>query len=334
MAKRIGIDLGTANSVVYVSDKGIILCEPTVVALTKDDLMVIAVGQEAKEMLGKTPDSIIARRPLRNGVIANARITEAILKYFIGKVMGPIRLFKPEVMISVPVGITSVEKRAVVKAAISAGAKNVELIPEPLAAAIGAKLPIHTSTGNLIVNIGGGTSEIAVISLNGIVAFNSARVAGDALNDGIAVYVRKKHGLVIGEQMSERIKIEIGSALPMEKPLEMEIRGRDNSTGMPRSTTIDSNQTVDAMKPRLNQIILAVKSVLERTPPELTSDIIDRGLILSGGTAMLRNIDMLFTKALGVPSHIADDPIYCVARGIGEALKHIDILRKSIEANM
>lgn len=328
---KIGIDLGTANSIVFVENKGVVLCEPTVVALTRDDLTVIAVGLEAKEMLGKTPDSIIARRPLRSGVIASARITEAILKYFFNKVLGRIRVTKPEVMISVPVGITSVEKRAVVKAAINAGAKNVHLIPEPLAAAIGAKLPIHTSTGNLIVNMGGGTTEIAVISLNGIVAFNSARVAGDLLSDSIATYIRKKHGLMIGEQMSEKVKIQIGSALPMEKPLEMEIRGRDNSTGLPRTIVVNSNEMAEAMKPRLNQIITAIKSVLERTPPELTSDIIDRGLIMSGGTAMLRNLDMLFTRAIGVPSHIADDPMYCVAQGIGEALKHLDVLKRSLE---
>lgn len=328
---KIGIDLGTANSIVFVENKGVVLCEPTVVALTRDDLTVIAVGLEAKEMLGKTPDSIIARRPLKSGVIASARITEAILKYFFNKVLGKIRITKPEVMISVPVGITSVEKRAVVKAALNAGAKNVHLIPEPLAAAIGAKLPINTSTGNLIVNMGGGTTEIAVISLNGIVAFNSARVAGDMLSDSIATYIRKKHGLMIGEQMSEKVKIQIGSALPMEKPLEMEIRGRDNSTGLPRTIIVNSNETVEAMKPRLNQIITAIKSVLERTPPELTSDIIDRGLIMSGGTAMLRNLDMLFTRAIGVPSHIADDPMFCVAQGIGEALKHLDVLKRSLE---
>ena len=328
---RIGIDLGTANSIVFVENKGVVLCEPTVVALTRDDLTVIAVGLEAKEMLGKTPDSIIARRPLKSGVIASARITEAILKYFFNKVLGKIRITKPEVMISVPVGITSVEKRAVVKAALNAGAKNVHLIPEPLAAAIGAKLPINTSTGNLIVNMGGGTTEIAVISLNGIVAFNSARVAGDMLSDSIATYIRKKHGLMIGEQMSEKVKIQIGSALPMEKPLDMEIRGRDNSTGLPRTIVVNSNETVEAMKPRLNQIITAIKSVLERTPPELTSDIIDRGLIMSGGTAMLRNLDMLFTRAIGVPSHIADDPMFCVAQGIGEALKHLDVLKRSLE---
>jgi rod shape-determining protein MreB len=328
---HIGIDLGTANSIVYVKNKGIILCEPTVVALTQDDLKVIAVGEEAKKMLGKTPENILARRPLRKGVIANSRVTEALLKYFINKAVGRMRLSKPNVMISVPIGITSVEKRAVVKAAVQAGAKKVNLIPEPLAAAIGAKLPIHTSTGNLIVNVGGGTAEIAVISLNGIVTFNSARVAGDAFNDSIAQHVRKRHGLIIGEQMAEKIKIEIGSATPMEKPLEMEIRGRDNTTGLPRTIVINSNETVEAMQSKFNQIISSVKGVLERTPPELTSDIIDRGLILSGGSSLMRNLDMLFTKAIGVPSHVADDPMYCVARGIGEAIDHIDLLKKSLD---
>lgn len=328
---KIGIDLGTANSIVFVENKGIILVEPTVVALTQDDLAVVAVGAEAKEMLGKTPDSIIVRRPLQNGVIANARITEALLKYFLNKTLGRIRLSKPEIMISVPVGITSVEKRAVVKAAMGAGAGEVHLIPEPLAAAIGAKLPINTSTGNLIVNMGGGTTEIAVISLNGIVAFNSARIAGDELNNSIINHIRKVQGLIIGEQMAEKIKMKIGSALPMEKPMEMEIKGRDNSTGLPRTIVITSNDTVEAMRGRLNQIIIAIKSVLERTQPELASDIIDRGLIMSGGTALLKNLDMLFTKAIGVPSHIADEPMYCVANGIGEALKHVNLLKRSLE---
>lgn len=328
---KIGIDLGTANSIVFVEGKGIVLNEPTVVALNREDLTVIAVGQNAKEMLGKTPDNIIARRPLKEGVIASAKITEALLKYFLDKILGKIRLIKPEVMISVPVGITSVEKRAVVKAALSAGARDVHLIPEPLAAAIGAKLPIHSSVGNLIVNMGGGTTEIAVISLNGIVTFNSVRIAGDALSDSIITYIRKNHGLIIGEQMAEKIKIEIGSALPMEVPLQMEIRGRDSSTGLPRTIVINSNDTVEAMKGRLSQIITSIKSVLEKTPPELSSDIIDRGLILSGGTALLKNLDMLFTRAIGVPCHVADDPLFCVANGIGEALNHMDLLRKNVE---
>lgn len=329
--KRLGIDLGTANSVVFLDKQGIVLIEPTVVALSSDDYSVVAVGNEAKEMLGKTPENIIAKRPLRSGVIASYRVTEALLKYFINKTIGYSRLFKPEVMISVPAGITSVEKRAVKKAALSAGSKKVWLIPEPLAASIGAKMPIHTSAGNMIVNMGGGTSEVAIISLNGIVVYKSARVAGDALNDAIATYMRRKHGLLIGEQTAEDIKLKIGSALPMEDPLAKEVRGRDSTTGMPRTVEIDSNETVEAMRRELNNIIQAIKEVLEQTPPELSSDVIDRGMVLSGGTAMLRNLDGLLTKATGVPAHVAEDPMFCVVRGTGEALKNFDILRKSLD---
>ncbi|MBN2101233.1 rod shape-determining protein [Candidatus Dojkabacteria bacterium] len=331
-ARRLGIDLGTANSVVFTEKQGVVLVEPTVVALNADDYSVVAVGDEAKTMIGKTPENIIAKRPLRSGVIASYRVTEALLKYFINKVIGYSRIMKPEVMISVPAGITSVEQRAVRKAALAAGARKVWLIPEPLAAAIGARLPIHTSAGNMIVNMGGGTSEVAVISLNGIVVYNSARVAGDALNDSIISYMRKHHGLLIGEQTAEEIKVEIGSALPVDKPKKMEVRGRDSSTGLPRAIVIDTNETVEAMKTSLNQIIRSVKEVLEKTPPELSSDVIDRGMVLSGGTAMLRNIDGLLTKATGVPAHIAEDPMFCVVRGTGEALKHLDILQKSLSS--
>lgn len=332
LAKRLGIDLGTANSIVMTDREGVVLVEPTVVALNADDYSVVAVGNEAKVMIGKTPENIIAKRPLRSGVIASYRVTEALLKYFIDKVVGYSRLFRPEVMISVPAGITSVERRAVKKAALAAGAKKVWLIPEPLAAAIGAKLPIHTSSGNMIVNMGGGTTEVAVISLNGIVVYNSARVAGDALNDGIVTYMRKTHGLLIGEQTAEEIKMEIGSALPMDKPKKIEVRGRDSSTGLPRAIEIDTNETVDAMKPSLNRIVRSVKEVLESTPPELSSDVIDRGMVLTGGTALLRNIDGLLTKATGVPAHVAEDPMYCVVNGTGEALKNLDILQKSLDS--
>lgn len=327
---KLGIDLGTANSVVIVEGRGIVLEEPTVVAVYTDDGTVAAVGQAAKDMIGKAPDSISARRPLRSGVIASYKITEALLNHFINTALGRFRLAKPEVMISTPAGVTSVERRAVEDAAISAGASKVHLIPEPLAAAIGAQLPINTSSGNMIVNMGGGTTEVAVISLNGIIAFNSVRIAGDALNDAIINHMRKKHGLLIGEQMAEEIKIEVGSALPMKKPLEMEVRGRDAATGMPKSMIIDSNETVEAMKGTLKQIIFAIKSVLEKTPPELSSDVIDRGMVMSGGTAMLRNFDTLLTKATQVPAHVADDPLYCVVRGTEEALNHIDVLRRSL----
>lgn len=329
LTKRLGIDLGTANSVVFTEKDGIVLVEPTVVALNTDDYSVVAVGNDAKLMLGKTPENIVAKRPLRSGVIASYRVTEALLKYFINRVIGNSRLFKPEVMISVPAGITSVEKRAVKKAALAAGAKKVWLIPEPLAAAIGAKLPIHTSSGNMIVNMGGGTTEVAIISLNGIVVYNSARVAGDALNDAVISYMRKTHGLLIGEQTAEEIKMEIGSALPLDDPIKKDVRGRDSSTGMPRSVAVDTNETVTAMRIPLNHIIQAIKEVLEKTPPELSSDVIDRGMVLSGGTALLRNIDGLLTKATGVPAHMAEDPMFCVARGTGEALKHLDLLKRS-----
>lgn len=329
--KRIGIDLGTANSVVFIDKQGVILVEPTVVALNADDFSVLAVGNEAKVMLGKTPENVIASRPLRSGVIASYRVTEALLKYFINKAVGRSRLFRPEVMISVPAGITSVEQRAVRKAAIAAGAGKVWLIPEPLAAAIGAGLPIHTSSGNMIVNMGGGTTEVAIISLNGMVVYNSARVAGDSLNESIISYMRKKHGLMIGEQTAEEVKLEIGTALPVDNPEKKDVRGRDSSSGMPRTVTIDANETVDAMKKPLNGIIAAVKNVLEETPPELSSDVIDRGMVLSGGTSLLTNIDGLLTKATGVPAYVAEDAIFCVVRGTGEALKNLDVLQRSMQ---
>lgn len=328
--KRLGIDLGTANSIVFMQGKGVVFEEPTVVAIDITDLSIVAIGTEAKYMLGKTPENIIIKRPLKSGVIASARITEELLRYFINKAVGRIRFFKPEVMISTPVGITSVEKRAVVKAALQAGASKVYLIPEPLAASIGAKLPIHSSSGNMIVNIGGGTTEIAVISLNGIVISNSVRTAGDAFNDAIAYYARKERNLIIGEQMSEKIKLGIGSAMHMEQPLEMEVSGRDLGSGLPRIDTFNSNEIADALKMPVNEILISIKRLLEKTPPELSADIIDRGIVMSGGSSMLRNLDKLFTKALGVPAFLADDPIRCVARGTGIALEYLDVLKKSL----
>lgn len=322
MGKKLGIDLGTANSIVFVEGKGVVLMEPTVVALDVSNMSVLAVGMEAKEMIGKTPDDIIAKRPMRSGVIADSRVTEALLKYFFSKALGGTsRFFKPDVMISVPAGITSVEKRAVLKAATAAGARKIYLVPEPLLAAIGAGLPIEASTGSMIVNMGGGTSEIAVISLRGIVEYSSLRVAGDALNDAIIAYLRKRHGLLVGEQTAENIKIKIGSAMKVENPQSMEIRGRDAAGGMPRSMEINSNEIAEALRVPLSQIIQAIKSVLEKTPPELSADIIDRGMAMSGGTAMLRNLDKLFTKATGVPAYVADEPMYCVAKGTGSALE-------------
>ena len=320
-SKRVGIDLGTANSIVFLEGQGVVLMEPTVVALDVSNYTVIAVGQEAKEMIGKTPDNIVAKRPLRNGVIADSRVTEALLKYFLRKALGRSAFFKPEVVISVPAGITSVEKRAVLKAGMGAGIGKMHLIPEPLAAAIGAGLPIHTSSGNMIVNMGGGTAEIAVISLNGIVEFSSLRVSGDALNESIIAYMRKTHGLLIGEQTAEQIKINIGSAIKVARPKSMKIKGRDSTGGMPRSITIDSNEVAEALKVPLTQIIHAIKSVLEKTPPELSADIIDRGMVMSGGTSMLSGLDTLLTKATGVAAHVAEEPIYCVAKGTGASLE-------------
>lgn len=333
MAVKIGIDLGTSNTVMGVVGKGIILTEPTVVAISTKDKKVLAIGVEAKGMLGKVPGDIEARRPIRQGVIASYKITEIFLHSLIDKALGRFRFLKPEIMISVPSGITSVEQRAVIEAAVQAGAGKVYLIPEPIAAAIGAQMPIGSSEGNMIVNIGGGTCEIAVISLNGLVTFESRRVAGDSLNDSLVNYIRKKYSLLIGEQMAEKIKIEIGSATLVEKPLDMEIRGRDVSTGMPISITTNTNEIVDGLKPVLNQIILSIKNVLEITPPELSSDIIDRGMVISGGTAKLRNIDDLFTKAINVPAHIVEDPTNAVIKGILMSLENIESIRRSLKGS-
>lgn len=331
-SKKLGIDLGTANSVVFVSGQGVILTEPTVVALDVTNMEVIAVGNEAKEMIGKTPENIVAKRPLRNGVIADSRVTEALLKYFFGKALGNgfSRFFKPDVMISVPAGITSVEKRAVLKAANGAGARRVDLIPEPLLAAIGAGLPIDSSSGSMIVNMGGGTCEIAVISLRGIVEYSSLRTAGDALNEAIISYLKKKYGILIGEQSAEQVKIQIGTALPIENPKSVEIKGRDAASGLPRSVTINSNDVAEALRVPLGQIIQAIKSVLEKTPPELSADIMDHGMVMSGGTAQLRNLDKLFTRATGVPAHVADDPLFCVAKGTGIATEVYSSEKNSI----
>jgi len=327
---RLGIDLGTANSVVFVQGRGVVIEEPTVVAIDTAGLSIIAIGEEAKVMLGKTPESIMINRPLRSGVIASARVTEELLRYFINKAIGRFRIFKPEVMIAAPVGITSVEKRAVIKAALQAGAGRVYLIPEPLAAAIGAKLPIHSSAGNMIINMGGGTTEVAVISLNGIVIATSIRVAGDAFNEAIISYARKERNLIIGEQMAEKVKIGIGSTMKQQNEKKMEISGRDFITGLPRNDIITSNEIANALKKPLGEILAAIKKLLEKTPPELSADIVDRGIVLSGGSVQLTNMDRLFSKALGVPAYLADDPIHCVAKGTGIALDYLDVLNKTI----
>ncbi len=328
--KRIGIDLGTANSLVWLAGTGIVLNEPTVVAMTVDDNRVVAVGNEAKEMLGRTPGNIVASRPMRDGVIADYVVTEAMLKYFIQKVCGRIFLFKPEVMICVPSGATQVEQRAVLDAAISAGAKNAYLIEEPLAAAIGAKLPIAAASGNMIIDIGGGSAEAAVISLGGVVVHKSVRVAGNKVDEAIANFMRKKHNLLIGDTSAENVKIQIGSAIILPKEETMEVKGRDNVTGLPRAVTITSTEVTEAIRPVLVQIIGATKGVLEETPPELSSDIIDKGIVMSGGTSTLRNFDKLMTELTGVPCHVAEEPLLCVARGTGIALENLDLYKKSL----
>ena len=328
--KKIGIDLGTANILVFIPQKGVVANEPSVVAVSLDDNKILAVGNEAKEMLGKTPENIFASRPVKDGVIADYRITEAMMKYFINKVSGKIRFFKPEVIISVPAGITSTERRAVIDAALQAGAKASYVVKEPILAAIGAGIPINTPFGNMIIDIGGGTSEVAVISLGGIVAFSSVRVGGDKLDKAIYEYIKKKHGVAIGERNAEEIKIKIGSAIREKDETSMDIRGRDLVTGLPKTIKINSNEITEALQDELGEIIRAVKNVLQDTPPELSSDVIDRGMVLSGGGALLRNLDVLLAQATGVPCYVADEPLLCVVKGTGKILDDLDTYRRSI----
>lgn len=331
--KRIGIDLGTTNILVYVPKKGIVINEPSVVAISTEDNKIMAVGIEAKEMLGRTPESIVASRPLKDGVIADYRITSSMLKYFINKAVGGIRLIRPEVMVSIPAGATSTERRAVVDATMAAGAKTAYVISEPLAAAIGAEVPIATPSGNMVVDIGGGTTEVAVISLGGIVSYSSARVGGNKIDQAITSYIRKKYGLAVGDRTAEEIKIEIGTALPLNPELIMEVRGRDLIAGLPKTIKFTSNEVVEAITEELSEIIGAIKRVLEKTPPELSSDIIDRGMVLTGGGAILRNIDKLLAKTTGVPAHIVEEPLLCVAKGTGLALEHLPEYKKSITSS-
>ncbi len=331
-AKRIGIDLGTTYTLVHLPKRGIVVNEPSVVAVSVEDNKILAVGNEAKDMIGRTPDTIIAARPLRDGVIADYRITETMIRYFINKTLGGIRLFRPEVMVSVPAGISSTERRAVIEATIAAGAKAAYIIKEPVAAAIGADIPIGSATGHMIVDIGGGTAEMAVISLGGIVASTSVRVGGNKLDAAILEHVRKKYNLAIGDRTAEEIKINIGSALYIEDKLHMEIRGRDIVSGLPRSLTVSSDDVTLAIESELESIIAAIKRVLYKTPPELSADIIDKGIILSGGTSLLRNIDQLVTRTTGVPSYVADDAMLCVVKGTGIALENLDSYKRSILA--
>jgi len=329
--KRVGIDLGTANVLVYVKDRGIVINEPSVVAIAPRENKIVAVGNQAREMLGRTPDSIQVIRPMRDGVIADYIVTEAMLRYFIGKVLGGFNLFRPEVMICIPVGATSVEQRAVQEAAEQARARRpAHLVPEPLAAALGARMPVDSPRGNMVVDIGGGRTEAAVISMYGIVVSQSVRVAGDKLDDAIAAFIKRKHNLIIGDRTAEEVKIEIGSALPLDEERRMEVRGRDQVSGLPKTVEVTSSEITQAIAEPLSMIIATIRAVLERTPPELAADIIDRGVVITGGGALLPGIADLFMEETGVPCQVAEDPLNCVALGAGLALEHLDDIKRSL----
>jgi rod shape-determining protein MreB and related proteins len=324
---KIGIDLGTANVLVYVKGKGIVIREPSVVAVSESH-HILAVGEEAREMIGRTPDNISAIRPMKDGVIADYVITEAMLRYFIRKAG---RTFtKPEVMVCVPSGVTSVEKRAVRDAALKAGARDAYLIEEPLAAAIGANVPISGASGNMVIDIGGGTTEIAVVALGGIVVSRSLRVGGNRFDEAIASYIRRKYNLMIGERTAEEVKIAIGTALPLERELTLDVRGRDLIAGLPRTIPLTSSEAMEAMEKPLQQVVTAVRAVLEETPPELASDIIDKGMVMTGGGSLLRNVDRLLTQVTGVPCHVAENALNCVALGTGLAMEHFEFFKGSL----
>jgi rod shape-determining protein MreB and related proteins len=320
---KLGIDLGTANTLVFIPGKGVIINEPSVVAVSESDNQILAIGTEAKDMVGKTPDSIIAYKPMRDGVIADYRVTEAMLRHYFKKALGNWNVFKPEVMISVPAGVTSTERRAVVEAALKAGARRAYVVKEPILAAIGAGIPIHEAQGHMVVDIGGGTTDVAVISLGGIVASTSVKCAGNKIDHAICDYIKKKYNLAIGDRTAEKIKIKVGGALPMEEELEL-------MTGLPRSVRVSTNQIVEAIDHELRTMIQAIKDVLQETPPELASDIIDNGIIMTGGTSQLRNLTDLVFRRTGVKAVLADDALYCVAKGTGIALEHIDTYKKTL----
>jgi len=330
LARKIGIDLGTCNSVVFVPPKGVVLQEPSVVAVSISENRIIAVGRQAKEMLGKTPDTLKIYRPLKEGVIADFRVTQAMLRYFIEKASKLAKFFKPELIIGVPAGITSTERRAVIEAGMNAGAKAVYIAKEPILAAIGAGIPINTSSGHMIVDIGGGTAEMAVISLGGIVNWGSIRTAGDKIDQAIANYIKEKHNLAIGEQTAEEIKINIGTALPEKEEKVSQIRGRDLILGLPKTVKISSNEICVAIEDVLMEIIQTIKQVLRETPPELSADIIDGGIVLSGGGALLRNFDQLIERSIGVPCFVADEPLLCVAKGTGIVAENLDVYKKTL----
>lgn len=329
-AYKLGIDLGTCNSLVFIPNKGVVLEEPSVVAVSVTDNRILAVGRDAKEMIGRTPDTIRVYRPLREGVIADYRVTQAMLHYFLQKTSRKLWPFKPDVMISVPAGITSTERRAVLEAAVAAGAKNCFIAKEPILAAIGAGVPINSCSGHMIVNIGGGTSEVAIISLGGIVVSKSVRMAGDKMDQAIANYIKQKHNLIVGDQTAEQVKIQIGTALPERQEKVLEIKGRDLVLGLPRTVKIFSNEVVVAISEVLEEIAQVIKQVLRETPPELAGDIMEKGLILSGGSALLRNIDRFVTQHTGVPAGIADEPMLCVAKGTGAILENLAVYKNSI----
>ncbi len=330
LTKHIGVDLGTVNVLVWVKGKGIVLQEPSVVAIAINDNKIVAVGNEARTMLGRTPDTIEVARPLRDGVIADYVVTEAMLRYFIDKVVGSFRLVKPLIAISVPVGVTSVESRAVHDAALQAGGREAYLIPEPLAAALGAGMPINTPTGNLVLDVGGGTSEAAVISVNGIVQYASVRVGGNRIDEAIIAYVKRKYNLMIGEQTAEEVKIGIGSAIAVEEEMYQEVRGRDQVTGLPKTIRLSTGEVTEAIAEPMASIVGVIKSVLEKTPPELAADVIDRGIVMTGGGALLRGFDKLLTKETGVPCYVADNPLACAALGAGKALENYEVIKRSL----
>jgi len=327
---KIAVDLGTCNSLVFVPKKGIVLAEPSVVAVSQPENKILAVGAEAKSMIGRTPDSIIVYRPLKDGVIADYKVTQAMLRYFIQKAQGRFRLLKPELVISAPVGSSSTERRAVIEAATAAGARAAFVAKEPILAAIGAGIPINSCQGNLIIDIGGGTSEIAVISLGGIVNSHSVRIAGDKMDERIAEFIKKDYNLAIGSQSAEEIKIKIGRALPQKKEDFFEVRGRDLISGLPRNIKISSNEIAKAVSDVCGEIVAAVKQVLRDTPPELSADIMNKGMILSGGGALLRNIDQLIARSTGVPCFVAEEPLYCVVKGTGIVLENLEVYKRSI----
>lgn len=329
-SKKMGIDLGTANTLVYVPGKGVVVDEPSIVAVSEQENVVLAIGDEAREMIGRTPDNIIAYRPMRDGVIADYRVTEAMLRYFYSKALPKWNLFKPEVMISVPAGVTSTERRAVIEAAIRAGAKNAYVIKEPILAAIGAGIPIQEAQGHMVVDIGGGTTDAAVISMGGIVASKSVKVAGNAVDRAITDFIKRRYNLAIGDKTAEKLKIKIGSAVPVEEELQVMIKGRDYLTGLPRSVRVTTNEVVKAIDGELTKMIQAIKDVLQDTPPELASDIIDNGIVMTGGTSQLRNFADLVYRRTGVRASVAEDSLHCVVRGTGVALEHLDVYKRAI----